>query len=144
MSTTEKYNFIFLLPISITDLPLPFDQFEIPETEPEIEPFDQGEILETEPKEYYSYNEYMALPGNKAFYTSTGSHALFETNVTSVFALPQKLSQFLAAEAANIVLKEGIDMEAWTDEVQTDYLWIVPTAPGLAYNYEEFCKVSLL
>jgi hypothetical protein len=129
MSTTSKYNFIFLLPISITDLPLPFDQFEIPETEP---------------KEYYSYNEYMVLPGNKAFYTSSGSHAIFETNVTSVFALPQKLSQFLADEAANIVLKEGIDMEAWTDEVQTDYLWIIPTEPNLAYNYDEFCKVTLL
>jgi len=129
MSTTSKYNFIFLLPISITDLSIPFDQFEIPETES---------------KEYYSYNQYMELPGNKAFYTPSGSHALLETNITSIFDLAEKFPQYLAYVAPHIVIKEGVDTTAWADENQANYLWILPTDRQLAYCYNKFQEVSLL
>jgi len=128
MSTTSKYNFIFLIPTSIADIPIPFEQFAIPDTE----------------GLHYSYNQYMALPGNKAFYTPSGSHALLETNITSIFDLAAKFPQYLAYVAPHIVIKEGVDVAAWTDEYQVNYLWILPTDRQLVYCYNEFQKVSLL
>jgi len=128
MPSTEKYNFIFLIPTSIVDIPIPFEQFAIPDTE----------------GLHYSYNQYMELVGNKAFYTPSGSHALLETNITSIFDLAAKFPQYLAYVAPHIVIKEGVDMAAWTDANQVNYLWILPTDRRLQYCYNEFQQVSLL
>jgi len=121
MSTTAKYNFVFLIPISIVDIPIPFEQFKIPETEA-----------------YYSYNQYMELPGNKAFYTDSGSHALLSMNVTSIFDFAKKFPKYLSQVAPYIVIKEGVDIAAWTDTSQENYIWILSTEPKINYNYNKF------
>ncbi len=133
MSTTSKYNFIFLIPLSITDIPIPFEQFRI-------------STQEETPQEmsFYSYNQYMELQGNQAFFTPSGSHALLSTNVTSIFDLAQRFPQYLAYVAPHIIIKEGVDMAAWVDENQANYLWIITTEPNLEYNFDKFMEASIL
>ena len=126
MSTTSKYSFMFLIPTGLSDTPIPF------------------EVFKKEDGSYYTYNEYMALDGNQAFYTPSNTHAMLSMNATSIFDLASKFPQYLAMVSPSTVIKEGVDTTAWLDSVQDNYLWIVPTEPGLPYNFEEFAKATPL
>ena len=124
MSTTSKYGFNFLLPIALTDTPIEFSMFN------------KGDDT------YYSYNEYMALDGKKAFYTPSETHAIFGFNVTST-----KIRTDLTALFAGtpFVIYDGDDIANWEDADQTFYFWILSTEPLVPqYNYDAFTKVSPL
>jgi len=129
MSTTYKYNAIFLLPIAMTDTPLEFSILH--------KGFDeQGVDLG-----YYTYNEYMALDGNKAFYTPSNTHALLSENITSLY-LKEEIEASLVGTP--FVFKDGKDVASWTDLDQTFYIWCITTDPRMSFNYDEFIKVSPL
>ena len=124
MSTTHKYGFNFLLPIALTDTPMAFSMFN------------KGDDT------YYTYNEYMALDGNKPFYTPSETHAIFGYNITST-KLRGDLEALLASSP--FVVYDGDDINNWEDVDQSNYLWVVSTEPSVPqYNYEAFKAVSPL
>lgn len=132
MSTTSKYGFNFLIPIGLTDYPIPFQVFH------------KGVDEDGKDLGFYSYNELMSLNGNKAFYTPSTTHAIISFNVTSIFDLATKFPQYVGYISPTTVIKEGVDTTAWVDLDQINYLWILSTEPNVAYNYDEFIKVSPL
>ena len=127
MSSTNIKGFYFILPIGLTDTPIPFDKF-----------------IKEDGVSYYSYNEYMALPNKQAHYTPSNTHAIISINVTSIFNLATLFPQYLSAVSPTTVIYEGINIDNWADTVQDDYLWIISHDKTLAYGYEEFKKVSPL
>lgn len=132
MSTTAKYNFNFLIPIGLTDYPVPFQGFH------------KGVDENGTDLGFYSYNELMAFDGNKAFYTPSNTHAIMSMNVTSIFDLATKFPFYIQSISPNTIIKEGVDVATWSDVDQSNYLWILSTEPHVAYTYDEFVKVSPL
>ena len=132
MATTAKYNFMFIIPNNLTDFPIPFGVFH------------KGYDELNNDLGFYTYNEYMALPGNKAFYTPSDTHAMMSFNVTSIFDLATRFPQYIASISPLTIIKEGVDVAAWTDPLQDNYLWILATEPNLEYNYDKFVRVSPL
>ena len=132
MSTTAKYNFLFIIPNSLTTFPIPFTQFCKGIDE-------QGNQLG-----FYSYDELMTQPGRKAFTTPSGTHKLLSINITSIFDLATKFPAYISQISPTTIIVEGVDIAKWEDVVQDDYLWIVPTEPNLEYNFDNFKKVSPL
>ena len=126
MSSTNIQVFYFIQPIELTDMPIPFEKFI------------------NEDGAFYSYNEYMALPGNQAHYTPFNIHAIISLNVTSIFDLATLFPQYLAAVSPATVIYEGINVDNWADLVTDDYFWIIPQDKTLAYGYDEFTKMSPL
>lgn len=129
-STTEKYGFNFLIPLLLTDTPIPFTVF----SKKDEEGIPTGE--------YYTYNEYMALPNKKAFYTPTNTHAILGINITSTKIRSQLVEMFAGTP---FVVLDGDDIENWEDEEHTYYVWILSTDPrAVGYNYNAFTAVSPL
>jgi len=133
MSTTCKYNFVFILPNVLEDIPIPFDQFKKP--------------LDDEGNEtgHYSHNEYVLLPNKAEVLTPSGTHKMLGVNATSILSLAIIFPQFLTALSPTTQIVEGIETDRWLDETQDNYLWIVTTDPvATSYNYDAFKKVSPL
>lgn len=130
MSTTHKYGFNFIIPTAMTDTPIAFSMFH--------KGFDE---LDND-LGYYSYNEYMALPGNKAFYTPSGTHAMIGHNITSTkFRTDFEAMLF----GSPFVIYDGEDVDNWEDLDQSMYIWIVSTEPNIpTYNFDAFKAVSPL
>ena len=90
---------------------------------------------------YYTYNEYMALPGNQAFYTPSGTHALLSENITSTY-LKEDINAIIAGTPYEFV--DGKDMNRWEDIAQEFYIWCVTTDKRMKFCFDEFKKVSTL
>ena len=132
MSTTYKYNFMFIIPNRLSVYPIPFQQF--------AKPVDEQGISTG----FYSYDEYMTLPGKKEFSTSSGTHKLLTLNITSVLDLATKFPQYISQIDPTIEIVEGVSTNRWEDVDQSNILWILPTEPNIGYNYNNFIKVSPL
>ena len=133
MSTTAKYNFLFILPNVLGNISIPFDQFKKP--------------LDDEGNEtgHYSYDEYVQLPNKAEALTPSGTHKMISVNATSIISLATTFPQFLASASPTTQIVEGIQTDRWLDEIQDDYLWIVSTDPvATGYNYDAFREVSPL
>ena len=130
MSTTSKYGFNFLIPLALLDTPIAFTRFHKGVDE-------LGDSLG-----HYTYNEYTALGGNKAFYTPNGTHAILSINITST-KLRQQLEALLSTTP--FVIYDGDDIANWEDVDQSLYLWILSTEPSATtYNYKTFIQTSPL
>lgn len=131
-STTQKYNFLFIIPNALSVVPIPFAQFA---------KFDE----DGNPTGFYTYDELMSMDGNQAFSTPSNTHKILSINVTSIFDLAQKFPQYINAVSPNTVIAEGVETSKWEDENQDDYLWIISSDPtAKEYNYDAFVKVSPL
>ena len=119
---------MFLIPIAMTDTPLGFSILY------------KGDDENGNPT-YYSYNEYMALPGNMAHYTPSGTHALLSENITSTYLRDDVLSML---QGTPFVFKDGKDIDSWQDVDQSLYVWCITTDRRMPFNYYEFEKVSPL
>ena len=131
IGTTKIYAFNWLIPVYLTDVPIPFSQFA---------KYDEN----SNPIGYYSYNEWMSLDGHKPFYTPSGTHAILGIGTTSIKALATQFPAYLSAVSADTVWVEGVDVDKWQDADQTHYLWTLTTDPTVPYNYDAFTKVSPL
>ena len=133
MSTTEKYNFVFILQNSLRETPIPFEQFKKPLDE---EGNDQG---------YYTYNEFMSLDGNSVTTTPSNTHVLLSVNATSILALATLFPQYVSAVSPDTIIVEGVEKDKWLDENQDNYLWIISTDPkAIGYDYKTFIESSPL
>lgn len=129
MSTTSIYGAMFLIPTSMTDTPLGFSILH--------KGFDEaGASLG-----FYTYNEFMALPGNQAYYTPSNTHALLSENITSIF-IKEDVNAMLTGTP--FVFVDGSQTDKWLDSDQTSYIWCVTTDKRMPYNYDELIKVSPL
>jgi len=124
MATTQKYGFNFIIPLALTDYPMAFSMF------------DKGDGT------FYTYNEYMALDGNKAKYTPSNTHAIFGFNITSTKV---RADMEALLSATPFVIYDGEDISHWNDLDQNNYLWIISTEPLVStYNGDAFVSVSPL
>ena len=140
MSTTSIYGAMFIIPQLMLDTPIGFSILHKGYGTDEVtgEPIDLG---------YYSYNEYMALAGNKAFYVNSldadgnPTHALLSENITSSY-----LREDILAEIAGtpFTFHDGKDMANWEDVDQTFYIWCITTDKRMPFCFDEFKKVSPL
>lgn len=130
MATTHKYNYNILIPIALENTPLAFSIFH--------KGFDEN----NNDLGNYTYVEHASLPGNKAFYTPSGSHAILGTNITSIH-FKRDVEALLVGTP--FVVVDSTEVEKWEDVDQANYIWTVTTEPlAPAYNYEAFMKVNPL
>lgn len=133
MSTTAKYNFVFIIPNALSGIPIPFSQF--------VKPLDE----EGNSTGFYTYDEYMTLGGNGEVLTPNGTHKILSINATSIFDLAQKFPLYIDQVAPGTVIVEGIETDKWLYENQDNYLWIITTDPkAKGYNYDAFREASHL
>ena len=149
LATTSIYGAMFIIPQLMLDTPLGFSILHKGYGTDEVtgEPIDLG---------YYSYNEYMALAGNKAFYVNstvvTGvdeegnditepTHALLSENITSSYIRDDINAQLVGSP---FTLHDGKDMSEWQDLDQTYYIWCITTDKRMPFCFDEFKKVSPL
>lgn len=131
MATTEKYSFNWLIPVYLTDAPIPFSQFEKHD--------ENGN-----PVGYYSYFEWMTLDGHKPFYTPSATHAILGMGATSIKTLATQFPAYLSSVSKDTLWVEGVEMDKWQDTDQAHYLWTLTTDPTVPYNYDAFTKSSPL
>ena len=90
MSTTYKYNFYWLIPLSLVNTPIPFSQF--------AKTFDADGI----PTSFYSYAEWSALPGNAYVETPSKTHVILGHGVASIRELAKLFPLYLSNVDANV------------------------------------------
>jgi len=127
-STTERYGFVFIIPIALKDTPINFAKF----AKYDEEGVEIGK---------HSYVEWCNADHHEYTETPSGTHVLLGANITST-KVRKKFEDEL--EGTPFTVHDGEDVEQWTDENQDYHLWIVPTEPKLAYGYNVFVKVSPL